>query len=99
MEPFPMGGRNAEQTHHFSAYLSMGINGRVDIYEAGQYGIRPSLTLPQPDNAGDQRLGRAAFEYGLHLRRHPEELKNIRRWILRNICTGEGYGLYRSGPQ
>jgi hypothetical protein len=98
-EPFPLGGRNAEQTHHFSAYLSMGINGRLDIYEAGQYGIRPSLTLPQPHNAGDQRLGRAAFEYGLHLRRRPGDLKDVRRWILRNICKGEGHGLYRSGPQ
>ena len=76
----------------------MGINGRLDIYEAGQYGIRQSLTMPRPDNAGDQRLGRAAFEYGLRLRRHPEELGNIRNWIRRNICTPEGHGLYRSGP-
>ncbi|HKO99202.1 MAG TPA: DUF4214 domain-containing protein [Pyrinomonadaceae bacterium] len=98
-EPFPIGGRNADQTHHFSAYLSMGINGRLDIYLAGQYGIRPSLTLPQPDNAGDQRLGRAAFEYGAYLRRHPNELANIRSWIRRNICTPRGRGLYGSGPQ
>lgn len=89
-EPFPAGGRNAEQTHHFSAYLSMGINGRFDIYEAGQYGIRPSLTVPRPDNAGDRRLGQVAFEYGLDLRRHPEKLKNIRSWIRQNICTSEG---------
>jgi hypothetical protein len=85
-EPFRIGGQNAEQTHHFSAYLSMGINGRLDIYEAGQYGIR-RLTLHHPDNAGDQRLECVAFEYGLHLTKHPEELKNIRSWILRNICT------------
>lgn len=77
----------------------MGINGRLDIYEAGQYGIRPRLSLPRPDNDGDQRLGRAAFEYGLHLRRHPEDLRNIRSWIRRNICTQEGQGLSRSEPQ
>lgn len=28
-EPFPIGGYDAEQTHHFSFYLSLGINTRI----------------------------------------------------------------------
>jgi len=55
--------------------------------------------MPHPDNEGDRRLDQTAFGYGLDLRRHPEKLKDIRSWIRRNICTSEGQGLYRSGPQ
>lgn len=92
-----IGGRDAEQTHHFSFNLSAGINARVDIYEAGQWGIRPSLNVPIPDNAGDVRLGEAAFNQGVYLRRHQTQLKNIGKWIRRNICTNEGHGLYYPG--
>ena len=31
-EPDPIGGRYADQTHHFSFYLSVGINGQRAIY-------------------------------------------------------------------
>ena len=93
-EPHPIGGRHSDQTHHFSAYLSMGINGRVDIYLAGQHGLRPELRLPRSDNAGDKRLGQAAFEYGLSLRRDPKKLSGIGDWIRKNICNREGEGLY-----
>lgn len=93
-EPHPIGGRDADQTHHFSAYLSMGLNARYDIYVAGQYGLRFQLKKPKPDNQGDQRLGKVAFEYGSYLRNNPKQLSNIGQWIRDNICTGAGRGLY-----
>lgn len=48
-------GYYADQTHHFSFYLSVGINRQRAVYLAGQTGVRPWFPLPRPDNEGDQR--------------------------------------------
>lgn len=87
-EGFPVGGYGAEQTHHFSFYLSLGINTKLtnSNFAIYVYGYRR-------DNAGDQRLS-AAYNYGLQLRNRPQGLGQIGNWIRRNICSSGGHGLY-----
>ena len=92
-EGFPIGGCGAEQTHHFSFYLSLGINATANGFAAignaavFTYGVAR-------DNAGDQRLSRAAFKYGVGLGTGQLKLKNIGAWIRENICDKEDHGLY-----
>jgi hypothetical protein len=88
-EDFPIGGLGAEQTHHFSFYLSLGINSRSTNSNFAIYTYGYSN-----DNGGDQRLSAAAYNYGLQLRNRPKKLAGIGKWIRRNICTREGHGLY-----
>ena len=88
-EGFPIGGYGAEQTHHFSFYLSLGINTRITNTNAAIYAYGYSR-----DNTGDQRLSASAYNYGLQLRNRPEELRKIGDWIRRNICSSGGHGLY-----
>lgn len=66
----------SDQTHHFAAYFSGGINGMaltVVIHELG-------------DHERDAALGNAAFEIGWLLRFNPAELKNIGKMIREKIC-------------
>ena len=82
-------GPTADQTHHFSAHLSLGINGRPFANAFGNFN----------DNQGDQDLGTAAYEIGAKLRGMSRRgnmngLKIIGEYIRRNICTGAaGRGL------
>jgi hypothetical protein len=88
-EGFPIGGYGAEQTHHFSFYLSLGINTGITNSNAAIYAYGYAR-----DNEGDQRLSAAAYNYGLQLRNRPEGLAKIGNWIRRNICSSGGHGLY-----
>ncbi len=81
-EPPPIGGPSADQTHHFSAYLSLGINA---LWEVKKYAERG-------DNEGDQNLGRAAYWLGQQLRRQKYPLKNVGHYIRTSICSGPGRG-------
>jgi hypothetical protein len=78
-------GPKADQTHHFAAYFSLGIN---DVVFATTYGIL------REDNQGDINLSRAAYRMGSDLRRQPFNLRNIGAFIRRLICSGPGHGLY-----
>jgi YD repeat-containing protein len=72
-------GDAEDQTHHFAAYFSLGINNR-----------RVSQTMAKRlDSSGgkkDKDLGSAAFSIGRTLQRDPSLLANIGDTILRNIC-------------
>jgi hypothetical protein len=81
-EPSPIGGPDADQTHHFSAYLSLGINGLWPIKKYHEWG----------DNSGDQNLGRAAYYLGEQLRKRKFQLKNIGNYVRTSICSGPGRG-------
>ena len=82
-------GPESDQTHHFSAHLSLGINRRMFANEWRN--LR--------DNTGDARLGQAAYEIGRKLsgmadRGNSNGLRIIGEYIRRNICTGNaGRGL------
>ena len=70
-------GDERDQTHHFTAMLSMGING-------WHWG---STWHNVHDNAGDQRLTNAAYEIGVKLRQDPlNSLRNIGKIIRERIC-------------
>jgi YD repeat-containing protein len=86
-DPNPLiAGPKADQTHHFAAYLSLGVNG---VAYATIYGeIRE-------DNQGDLNLSRAAFHMGFNLHNSPSSLRNIGLYIRRSICDGPGHGLYK----
>ena len=79
-------GPQADQTHHFAAYFSIGIN---DVVFAAFYGIATD------DNQGDVNLSRAAYRMGTQLRERPFSLRNIGVLIRRTICSGPGHGLYK----
>jgi hypothetical protein len=87
-EPHPIGGPNADQTHHFAAFLSLGINRQSAIYGYRHY--------VQGDNQGDLNLGQAAFRLGTQLRRRGtmSTLTQIGDIIRRSFCTDPGHGLY-----
>ena len=82
-------GPTADQTHHFSAQLSLGINRRTFV----------NLYRNVFDNDGDNRLGTAAYNIGRKLRGGADRgnvngLRIIGEYIRRNICTGSaGRGL------
>jgi hypothetical protein len=87
-EPHPIGGPRADQTHHFAAFLSLGINRQSAIYAYRHY--------VKGDNQGDLNLGQAAFGMGTQLRRSGSmsTLKEIGAIIRRDFCVGPGHGLY-----
>ncbi|MGH9966650.1 MAG: hypothetical protein ACREBG_02290 [Pyrinomonadaceae bacterium] len=72
-------GDSEDQTHHFAAYFSLGINNR-----------RASQSLAKGlDSSGgqaDQDLGSAAFSIGRALRQDPSKLSNIGAMIRQNTC-------------
>jgi hypothetical protein len=79
-------GPKADQTHHFAAYLSLGVN---QVAAASLYGIA------RDDNSGDIALSKEALRLGLGLRTGVLKLENIGSVIRRKICEGPGHGLYR----
>ena len=80
-------GPNSDQTHHFSAYLSLGVNN-----DSGLQWLMKRYHM-SGDNTGDQNLGRAAYYDGTQLRADPNRLRNIGNEIRQNICSGPGRGL------
>ncbi|MCU1265081.1 MAG: hypothetical protein JWM21_1399 [Acidobacteria bacterium] len=69
-----------DQTHHFVAFLSAGINDTtVDLHVSWDF---------LQGNGGDLRLGFAAYHLGQYLRNNRSELKNIGNLIQDNICRG-----------
>ena len=78
------GGPDADQTHHFSAYLSLGINALWPVKKYHERG----------DNTGDQNLGRAAYYLGEQIRKGNFQLKDIGQYIRTSICSKPGRGLY-----
>jgi YD repeat-containing protein len=71
-------GPQADQTHHFAAYFSLGIN---EVQSAFAWGVI------NEDNVGDLNLSRKAFDMGLELERHPNKLNYVGLYIKRNICS------------
>jgi hypothetical protein len=75
-----------DQTHHFSAHFSLGINGQRYASEYHRKG----------DNAGDVRLSETAYEMGRNLRLNPAAgLPNIGRTIRSILCDSYNYGLIK----
>jgi len=85
-DPNPkIAGPKADQTHHFVAHLSLGIN---KAFWTTGWGIK------HEDNQGDVNLSRAAYRMGVQLHDRPSMLNRIGTWIRRTICDGTGHGLY-----
>lgn len=66
-----------DQTHHFSMYLSAGINNQSVL----------SKLHASRDNAGDSRLGMAAFQLGAALAADPQQLGNVGSSIISTYCS------------
>jgi YD repeat-containing protein len=91
-DPDPLqAGPKADQTHHFAAFLSLGIN-QFKLAEIYQNGIF------RKDNQGDLNLSAAAYALGtkLYFQKNDHLLKNVGLYIRRNICAGRGHGLYKN---
>jgi hypothetical protein len=71
-----------DQTHHFAAYLSAGINGMYEMAKTHMYGDQ--------DNPGDIALSQVAYPLGEHLRNNPDDLNKIGKLIYTNVCLGKG---------
>jgi RHS repeat-associated protein len=71
---------NSDQTHHFAAYLSAGINNQV---------VAASLHMMwdlKNQNTADVKLGIAGLSIGGGLFANPEKLASIARTIAQEIC-------------
>src|SRR5437667_3909754 len=78
-DPNPkVAGPLADQTHHFAAYFSLGIN---NVPAAFIYGVITE------DNDGDLNLSRKAYAMGVGLRQNPNRLGYVGLYIKRNICS------------
>jgi len=66
---------DADQTHHFGAFFSAGINGHS-----------ASLLYNLTDNSGDVNLGNAGYDLGRDLAAHPNKLRRIGAIIRSKIC-------------
>ena len=74
----------ADQTHHFVAFLSAGINmsASTDFFS-----WMHELDDRYQGNTGDVALGTAAYNYGVALKKDPgRNLGGIKNWIRTNIC-------------
>jgi hypothetical protein len=69
-------GGHQDQTHHFAAMFSGGIN---------RYWLETSVHN-RGDNDGDQRLTNAAYGLGAALRKDPNKLRDIGNLIRSTIC-------------
>jgi hypothetical protein len=69
-----------DQTHHVAAYLSAGINGLELVARLHR----------SQDNAGDARLGAAAYEIGASLAADPAHLRTIGEIMRRELCDPAG---------
>jgi hypothetical protein len=72
----------SDQTHHFAAYLSLGIHGHSLYALAHATQDRPS------NNGGDAELRMGAFGLGEHLRANPKDLQFVGDMI-RNFSRGK----------
>jgi RHS repeat-associated protein len=72
---------SSDQTHHFAAYLSAGINGQT----AAAFGHMTGDALQL--NRGDTSLGDRAYQIGANLRSNPSRLRSIGSTISRVICN------------
>jgi len=72
-------GDAEDQTHHFAAYFSLGINNRpISEFSA--------KTFDRVGGKPDKRLGDKAYEMGQALRVDPSKLRTIGNLININIC-------------
>jgi RHS repeat-associated protein len=69
---------SGDQTHHFAAFLTAGIN--------GQYSAASLHQITDLFNQADIRLGDAAYKIGDDLRNDPKGLFTIGERILKDIC-------------
>jgi hypothetical protein len=75
-----------DQTHHFAAHFSAGING-MDLTSI--------LATAFDNNAPDRALGSASYNLGFILRKTGTYLlPKIGSMIRTGICAGPGHGLY-----
>ncbi|HEX6716097.1 MAG TPA: hypothetical protein VF088_03260 [Pyrinomonadaceae bacterium] len=72
-------GDAEDQTHHFAAYFSLGINGRSISEWSAE-------TLDRVGGEPDRRLGAHSYVLGLWLRRNPSNLRSIGNQIRGEIC-------------
>ncbi len=72
-------GDNEDQTHHFAAYFSLGING-------GNWKEPIAKAMDTSGGEADQNLADAAYDLGKMLRDHPSRLRNIDTYIRNSIC-------------
>ncbi len=73
---------NEDQTHHFAAYLSTGINDQLAAATAHQ-----AQDVALQLNVGDGGvLGEIAYSIGEQLRKDPKKLENIGATIRKYIC-------------
>ena len=72
-------GDDEDQTHHFAAYFSLGINGRV-------FSEYSAETLDRSGGAPDRLLGSFAYVIGEDLRKDPSRLRTIGNRIRAEIC-------------
>lgn len=82
---FPNNVNDSDQTHHFAAYFSGGINNQYDVVN---YHWKNDV---KQGNLGDTALGQAAYQMGAALRNDPSSLRNIGNYIRNHICNGEPY--------
>jgi hypothetical protein len=79
------GHSNADQTHHFTAMFSAGINTTgISWLGATAHNFN--------DNAGDQRLTNAAYDLGSRLESNPNLLRKIGALIRSGICDPKTRG-------
>jgi YD repeat-containing protein len=79
------GHSNADQTHHFAAMFSSGIN-TTGVSWLG------SAAHNFNDNAGDQRLTNAAYDLGSRLQSNPNLLRKVGSLIRSEICDRKTRG-------
>jgi RHS repeat-associated protein len=72
--------RSTDQTHHFAAYFSAGINGQLAISALHMIGDAAQI------NRGDTKLGDVAYGLGEQLKNDPGKLGQIGNLIRKAIC-------------
>lgn len=79
------GHSDADQTHHFTAMFSAGINATgINWISATAHNFN--------DNEGDQRLTNAAYDLGSRLASDPNSLRRIGTLIRSEICDPKTRG-------
>lgn len=78
----------ADQTHHFAAYFSAGLNG---MFTASRLHI--ASENEKSGGEPDRALGRAAYDLGAEMRGGIDDLKRVGELIRTRICDGPGRGL------
>jgi hypothetical protein len=73
----------ADQTHHFVAYLSAGLNNQSVA------AINHMQADASSGNTGDVGLGSAAYGMGQYILQDPAKLNHIGEYIWKYICNGE----------